>query len=443
MIETGYLMTTDNSTLLCTGDLHLGRHPTRIPAELDGPRFSPKAAWRSTVQEAIDRAVDAVLVTGDVVDRENRFFEAYGPFEAGLERLDDATIPVVVVSGNHDFDLLPRLIDGLDLEHVHVLGEDGDWERTTVERNGDPRCYVDGWSYPEEHVFQSPLEDYDRSSPGDAPLIGLVHAELDARESEYAPVQTAELVDTPADAWLLGHVHKPQVHRPADPFVAYPGSPQALDPGERGPHGPWAITVDPRGRVEAEQVPLASLRYDRLEVDVSDADDPKAVPTIVSDRLSEHVRSDVETGPLELLLARVGLTGRTPVHGKLVEQRNAIEERLSFKAGSLPVRVETLEIQTRPEVDLDALARGDSPAAYLAELLLALDRGEVDEEYRQLVGDARDAMQRAYASSAYNELRREDRERTHQPDETDAVETLERQGKLLLDALLEQKEGPT
>lgn len=439
MIDTGYLMTADNRTLLCTGDLHLGRRPTRIPAELDGPRFSPKAAWRSTVQEAIDRAVDAVLVTGDVVDRENRFFEAYGPFEAGLERLDDATIPVVVVSGNHDFDVLPGLIDGLDLERVHVLGEDGDWERTTIERNGDPLCYVDGWSYPDEHVLQSPLEGYDRSSPADAPLIGLVHADLDVPESEYAPVQTADLVDTPVDAWLLGHVHKPRVHRPADPFVVYPGSPQALHPGERGRHGPWTITVDSTGRVDAEQVPLASLRYDHLEVDVGDADDSTEVPSLVSDRVSDHVRRDVETGTLELLLARVVLTGRTPVHGELVEQRNAIEEQLSFEEGSLPVRVETLEVETGPEVDLDALARGDSPAAHLADLLLALQRGEADEEYRQLIADARDAMQRVYASSAYNELRREGRE--DPPDETDAVETLERQGKLLLDALLEQKEG--
>ena len=67
----------DALELLYTGDLHLGRHPSRIPDDLDGPELSPKAVWLSTVQEAIDRDVDAVVIAGDVVDQENRYFEAY------------------------------------------------------------------------------------------------------------------------------------------------------------------------------------------------------------------------------------------------------------------------------------------------------------------------------------------------------------------------------
>jgi len=269
--------------------------------------------------------------------------------------------------------------------------------------------------------------------------MGLVHADLGSPESEYAPVHSSELVDTPADAWLLGHIHKPQVHRSDDPFVVYSGSPQALDPGERGSHGPWLITVDTTGSVNAAQIPLASLRYDALEVDVGQAADWKDVPSIVSDRLSEYVRSIVETGPLDLLLVRVTLTGRTAAHNRLIDKQGSIEDQLSFKKGSVPVRVEEIEIETRPEVDLEELAKGDSPAAYLADLLLTLERGETDEEHRQLVTDARDAMQRAHASSAYNELRREDT--VDRSGETDAIETLERQARLLLDELLEQKEG--
>ena len=85
----------ENLNLLCTGDVHLGRHPTRIPSEIDGQQFSPKSVWQSTVNEAIRRRVDAVVITGDVVDRENRYFEAYGAFEAGISRLEAEEIPVV------------------------------------------------------------------------------------------------------------------------------------------------------------------------------------------------------------------------------------------------------------------------------------------------------------------------------------------------------------
>lgn len=430
----------EDITLLCTGDLHLGRHPTRVPGDLDGPQFSPTAVWRSTVDAAIDRNVDGVLVAGDVVDRANRFFEAYGPFEAGLGRLDEADVPVVVVSGNHDFDVLPDLVDGLAFDRVRFLGADGTWERTAIEADGEVLCHVDGWSFPTEHALQSPLDAYDRSESADAPVIGLVHADLDAPDSEYAPVDSSALVDTPADAWLLGHIHRPHAPRPADPFVAYPGSPQPLDPGERGQHGPWLLTVDPTGSVTAEHVPVASLRYDRLAVDVGGAFDARDVPALVSDRVSEHVRDTVETGPLELLLARVTVTGRTPAHGALVDERESIEDQLSFTVGSLPVRVDRLEVETRPEVDLAEIASGDSPAAYLAEFLLALERGAGDDEYRELVTDARDAMRRAYASSAYDELRREGT--VDRPAEDDAIERLEQQATVLLERLLEQKEGP-
>lgn len=427
----------EDITLLCTGDLHLGRHPSRIPQRLDGSQFSPKAAWRSTVDEAIERSVDGVLVTGDVVDRANRYFEAYGPFEAGLNRLDAADVPVVVVSGNHDFDVLPQLMEGIDLAHVTFLGADGTWERTTIEADGGARVTVDGWSFPREHVIQSPLDEYDHPRPDEGPLIGLVHADLDAPESEYAPVDSSALLDTPADAWLLGHIHRPQVHRQADPLVVYPGSPQALDPGERGSHGPWVLTVDPTGEVEAEQLPLASLRYDELAVDVSEADEPTAIAGIVSDRVSTHV-AEADTGPLELLLARVTLTGRTPAHGALVDEREAIEDQLSFTEGSLTVAVERLAVETRPAIDVEELAEGDSPAAYLADLLVTLESGDTEDLPRQLVADARDAMQRAHAASAYDELRREGA--ADRPDESDALDALERQARLLLAELLAQKE---
>lgn len=429
----------DDLTLLCTGDLHLGRHPARIPGAIDGPEFSPKAVWESTVQDAIDRDADAVLVSGDVVDRENRFFEAYGPFEAGLERLNDAEIQVVVVSGNHDYDVLPELMDGLDFETVQFLGDGGEWERTAIERDGEPKLYVDGWSFPEAHVYESPLAEYDHSTPTDAPLLGVLHGDLDAPESQYAPIETSTLTDTPADAWLLGHIHTPGVRSAADPFVLYPGSPQPLDPGERGRHGPWVLTVDSTGRIDAEHLPLASLRYDRLDVEVEDATDHKEITPAVSNRVSEHVDRSVAPGRLELLLARVTLTGRTDAHADLHDHEQSIEDQLSFKPGALPVEVETLDIETRPAVDLEARAEGDTPAAYLAELLLALEDGTADEEYQQLLDDARDTMQRTYASSTYNELRRETD--TASPDQSQVEATLERQARLLLDELLDQKEG--
>jgi len=133
-------MMEDALELLYTGDLHLGRHPSRIPDDLDGPELSPKAVWLSTVQEAIDQDVDTVVIAGDIVDQENRYFEAYGAFEDGIAQLDEAGIPVVVVAGNHDFDALPEMVDNLDSDTLQFLGRGsvGTLDARTGRRAGSP-----------------------------------------------------------------------------------------------------------------------------------------------------------------------------------------------------------------------------------------------------------------------------------------------------------------
>jgi len=122
--------------LLCAGDFHFGRHPTRIPDRLDGPEFSPRTVWQDIVRVAIEKGVDAVVLTGDIADRENRYFEAYGAFEAGVIDLEDAGIPVVMVAGNHDSEFLPRMVEDIGLDNLHLLGAGGTWERWSLEKNG-------------------------------------------------------------------------------------------------------------------------------------------------------------------------------------------------------------------------------------------------------------------------------------------------------------------
>lgn len=527
-------MPTTDLSVLVTADLHLGRHPARVPEAVDGRQFSPAAVWRATVEEAIARDVDAVLVAGDVVDRENRYVEAYGDFERGATRLSAADVPVLAVAGNHDHDALPAVIDSVDCEGVDLLGAEGRWERRRLFRDGDPVLAVDGWSFPSEHVLGNPLDAYDpealvgkpgpddaeegaadapvpapaggtpgRTATLDVPVVGLLHADLDARDSRYAPVSTADLRDEAADAWVLGHVHAPGVRVEADPLVCYPGSPQPLDPGEPGAHGPWLLSIEGAGghssgraSIRTEQLPLATLRYDEVVVDASpdpaaadaaseDARSPDAtssagdaarattstgvtattdVAPAVRTRLEAHLRADVTTDHLELLLARVRLTGRTEVHAELADERAAIEEQLRLRRDGLLVDVDRLALDTRPAVDLESRAGGDTPVAYLAELLLALEddaggiggprdygtredgelvegRTTLDGDHAALIDDALDRLREAHGASAYTRLHREDR--IDQPDRADAVETVTRQARLLLDALLEQREGPT
>jgi hypothetical protein len=160
---------------------------------------------------------------------------------------------------------------------------------------------------------------------------------------------------------------------------------------------------------------------------------------MVTEQIQEHVQSISNVGPLELFLAQIRLTGRTEAHADLVDQRPTIREQLGTKVGSVDVRIEFIDVETRPEVDLEARAQGDDAVAYLANLLLELETGERSDEHEPLVTDSLNAMRQTHSAGAYNILRRESD--IDQPNQDDALEMVERQARVLLDTLLNQKEG--
>jgi len=65
--------------------------------------------------------------------------------------LDEEGISVFLVSGNHDYDVLPALMDKNQFKHVHLLGRSGDWEFKSVEIAGQNIQFT-GWSYPNMHI---------------------------------------------------------------------------------------------------------------------------------------------------------------------------------------------------------------------------------------------------------------------------------------------------
>jgi len=315
--------------LLCTADVHLGRRPTRVPDGLDAHRLAPAAAWGRMVDYAVEQAVDAVLLAGDVVDADNRFYEAFAPLAEGVERLLAAGIPVYAVAGNHDHDVLGRLAD--QFEGFHLLGRGGVWEVAELQSepfsggarpavfplkptdgiggksagqarplNGQgPTSNVQllGWSFPDRYVARNPLDSFPPLD-ADRPTVGLLHADVDAAGSRYAPVRLAELTSKPLAAWLLGHVHQPGLLSGSPP-VLYPGSLQGLDPGEPGRRGAWLLSIGD-GPARFEPVPLAALRYEPIDVDLSDhpADEPLDAQIAAAVRDQVHTLRE-ELGPTE------------------------------------------------------------------------------------------------------------------------------------------------
>jgi hypothetical protein len=185
--------------VLATSDIHIGRCSTKTD---DPGRWPCARAWEDFYRMAIDEKVDLVALSGDVVDLENRYYEALGPLERGLRALAAEGISVFAVSGNHDYDVLPRVANALGGPDsgFHLLGSGGRWEETDFARDGNVQLRIQGWSFPGRYVRGDPLADYQLSPPGDSvPTLGLQHADLDVAESVYAPVASVALRARPVD----------------------------------------------------------------------------------------------------------------------------------------------------------------------------------------------------------------------------------------------------
>ena len=122
--------------LLAVGDIHLGRTPSRLPMELANRvhELGPAEAWRRAVDAAIAAGVKAVLLAGDVVERDDDFFEAYRELSKGVRRLTDKGVEVIGVAGNHDVKVLPRLAD--QIPKFQLLGSGGEWKRYEIREGG-------------------------------------------------------------------------------------------------------------------------------------------------------------------------------------------------------------------------------------------------------------------------------------------------------------------
>lgn len=422
--------------ILATADLHIGRRPSKLPDVENARRFSCAVAWESIVQLAIQESVDLVALAGDVVDHDNRFFEATGPLERGLARLAENGIHTYAVAGNHDYDVLPRIADTINSPHFHLLGRGGRWEEAVFAADGRPALRIHGWSFPANHFSTSPLAGDRPATEGNLPLMGLLHADLDAPNSSFAPVTANELQSQDLAIWLLGHVHSsrfiPDSSRPA---MLYPGSPQAMDPSETGPHGPWLLEIYGPGRVEARQLPISKVRYDELEVDLTGVESQEQFEAHLADGTRDHLNTVAALGgPLEFLSLRVVLVGRTPLCGCVESLARSFLEQFERSAGKLTARIEKVINNTRPDVDLDELAQNHDPPGVLAQTLLRLESRQFDEDLKTLLKNARQGMLRVHRAANYARI-----EDDPEPDAEAAREHLLRQGMLLLETLRAQE----
>ncbi len=367
--------------IIATGDIHIGRSSSAIQGNAE--ISATKNTWIRIVEWSITNQVDIVVLTGDIIDRDNRYFEAIGPLQAGFEKLKTANIPVYMVAGNHDYDVLPQLIATKKNDNVHLLGMNGKWELKTFSKEGEKIQFV-GWSFPNRYVSEDPLKSFsiDDLDPN-IPTIGLVHGEVDTPEGRYAPIDSNGFRNKPVDAWILGHIHKPQIINEANPEVRYPGSPHALSPKETGNHAPLLLTVRAKDEINIQMAPLVSpVRYENITIDITNSDDEQSLRKSIVSGIDNDANSRInELEGVSFLVYDITLTGQ---HGNIKK----LEEWIAFtKDYNQEIETETrlsvrkvITENIKPKVEnLEELAKQTSPVGILAKAILAIQNGENSE----------------------------------------------------------------
>ena len=400
----------DRATILAVGDVHLGTSCSGVPDSvsswgIQSEDLTPAATLKLCTKFAIKHKLDAVLFAGDVVESTNARFEAMPLLESCVQELLDAEIDVIAVAGNHDVEALPRLASLLD--GFTMLGAGGNWESWTLKKDNKPVVEIVGWSFGEQIVRESPVAQL-LSNPLDPlstpiPRIGLLHADLDASSSKYAPIRQFELDNTGYDAWLLGHIHKPSFDglsartniRP----TGYLGSLIGLDRSETGPHGPWIVRVGNRVGIQLEHVPLAPLRWEKINISVEGIEHTEDL----ADRLLRESEEYVHQIQKEKFVPRaVGLVVKlTGASSCLEEIRKWVDvgdwKNLGRVVDGTAVFYAKIVSAITSQLDLAEIAKGKDPAALMAQKLI--DLGEKNNRSSALLKQARTAL----AVVAYDE----------------------------------------
>lgn len=393
--------------LVLTGDIHLGRSSSRIPYSVDREQLRSVNAWLRLVDLAIREKADLLCLSGDIADQANKFWESVGPLKTGIKRLARNGIQTVAVAGNHDYDVLPGLADQLPSESFKLLGRDGKWEKYRVElKNGDA-LNLHGWSFPRKMVTTSPLESYDLSTDPNEFTLGIIHGDLNSPNSPYAPLSLAELQSLGSGNWLLGHIHAPTLISSLS-WVLYPGSPQALDPGETGPHGPW-IAVTESGRISTPvQVPLSTVWYADEDIDLSDVSDSSEFQSIVLEKIQSTGMTIMAEAGASLMHTslRINLTGQTVISHIVETAAEEITSDLLLTMGKGTISVERVQNRTIPKIDLIEFSKNKSAAGAVAGLLLELEKKHVSESVDKLIQLTLERLKNAENSGRYASLQR-------------------------------------
>lgn len=281
-------------TFIHTADLHLGAPFSGLRAQ--SPRWADTlitaipTAFQRMIDTAITKAVDFVIIAGDIFDNARPSYADFALFMDGLQQLAAADIPVYCCTGNHDplsswsaeYGTLPSNTHLFSAEapsfFTFVKGGKGDnggdevrgahsapvAETRGVHGTHGSLTAASGTAADPIRVVLGGRGYYARSFPQDCDVsegitwanccealpgnnepdftIGVIHTGLNI-DPTRSPVDPQELMRRGLDYWACGHIHQKVLIPPEAPVIAFSGCPQGRAIQETGDHGILLVTL--------------------------------------------------------------------------------------------------------------------------------------------------------------------------------------------------------
>ncbi len=328
-------------------DCHLDAPSRSLAREVrERVEQSARASFERAVGLAVDREADALVIAGDLFDRDLVRIATELWLGEALAEATAAGVTVIVATGNHDPGGGGGPLDRIawPQSRFHLVRSPAPVRIPVCRRDGSLAGVVIAAGHASARERDNLVAGFP-ADDADVPVVGLVHCQVygyEGQHDRYAPCTAADL-DRPGYAyWALGHVHGGGPVASETP-AWYAGCLQGRHFGEMGAKGALDVEID-ADSVRAEFRPLAPVRWQEIVCDdLAAIDDTRAMIEHCEHRFDELTR---EHGvlPGQDWVLRVRLRGATPFFAELRGAEAADDLALALRG-----RLQLLDVEVRDD----------------------------------------------------------------------------------------------
>ncbi len=267
--------------VLHTADVHLGARHTDLGDQAAAQRERQFAAFRATIDLALQERVDLFLIAGDLFDSNTQPARSVERVAAELKRLANATIRTVIIPGTHDVYDGASVYRAYDLARLAGLAAGSDLLTVLTPERPEVLlpsldAVVYGRVFATRRAPRSPLVDFNAGAEDRATWrIGLIHGALaipGRTEGDEVVFTRDEIAASGLDYLALGHWHSVLRGSAGEVVYAYSGAPEPVAVDQDRAGKALLVTFERREgarHVEVEERTVGRTRFERLEVDVA------------------------------------------------------------------------------------------------------------------------------------------------------------------------------